>query len=188
MRNEPKEGKKRNERNKRKGRKENSGSEQNRNKRKLILSWGTVLVWMIVIFLFSADNAVDSGKKSGFLLGILRRIFINEQEPARLEYYAFLIRKIAHFSEYFVFGILVLNAWIQTVVLKEKKRWKVFAGSLICCVFYAMTDEFHQYFVPGRFASPKDVLIDSLGALTGIVLFSGILLHKERKRIKSSFE
>ena len=53
-------------------------------------------------------------------------------------------------------------------------------------MFYAITDEFHQYFIPGRSAEIRDVLIDSSGALTGILFVIIVLaiIKIIKKKIK----
>jgi VanZ family protein len=75
-----------------------------------------------------------------------------------------IITVIAHVSEYFVLGALVTNAMKTSKV----PRFKVFIFSVLICVFYAISDEVHQLFVPGRGAQMMDVLIDSAGAIAGI--------------------
>ena len=73
----------------------------------------------------------------------------------------FFIRKSAHFTEYFVFSLLLFRA------LKEKDqrwrlRWAIWA--LAIAAGYSALDEFHQSFVPSRTASPWDSLLDTTGA------------------------
>src|SRR5690606_6415601 len=76
-----------------------------------------------------------------------------------------IIRKLAHFSIYFILGALVYRALIKSGY--DKKTCLV---SFLICVAYAISDEFHQLFVPGRGCQAKDVLIDSAGSLIAIVL------------------
>ena len=66
-----------------------------------------------------------------------------------------------------------------TYSMEKTKKQKVL-GSLLFGVFYASTDELHQYFVPGRSARLFDVGIDTLGVLTGILAYLVI-----RKLIKN---
>jgi VanZ family protein len=68
-----------------------------------------------------------------------------------------VLRKLAHATEYAVFGFLLLRAL-------GRELPAVFAG-----VAYAATDELHQHFVPGRHASPYDVVIDACGVLLGVL-------------------
>lgn len=71
---------------------------------------------------------------------------------------------IPHFIEYFILGILV------SLTLKEHLvRWAYSAASF-WCFFYALTDELHQLYVPGREATLRDWLVDAGGALAGVLL------------------
>ena len=42
---------------------------------------------------------------------------------------------------------------------------------IIICILYAISDEIHQLFVPGRSGQVSDVLLDTLGAFTGIMIY-----------------
>ena len=70
-----------------------------------------------------------------------------------------VLRKLSHAVEFAVLGALLLRA------LRDE-RAAVAAG-----VAYAISDELHQYFVPGRVASPVDVAIDSVGVAAGVLLW-----------------
>jgi VanZ family protein len=73
--------------------------------------------------------------------------------------------KIEHFSEYFIFSLLVIRALkYDPVALKGKS---LFILAFLLCVFYAGTDEFHQIYVPGRDADIFDLMADSVGILCG---------------------
>lgn len=76
------------------------------------------------------------------------------------------IRKLAHACEYFVLSIFVMLLIFQ---IKKTKKFKYNLIGLIICFIYACTDEFHQKFIPGRGAQFSDVMIDTMGALAGIV-------------------
>ncbi|WP_427338140.1 VanZ family protein [Caloranaerobacter sp. DY30410] len=78
-----------------------------------------------------------------------------------------IVRKFAHFGIYFVLGLLVTNAFVRSGV----KGFKAFIFSLAFCILYAVIDEIHQLFVPGRCAQVTDVLIDSVGAFGGIGMY-----------------
>lgn len=77
-----------------------------------------------------------------------------------------LVRKMAHFMEYAVLGFFSCRAVLCDV--KERKMATVIAQTFCTC--YAVTDEIHQIFVPGREGRIFDVGIDSLGTLTGILI------------------
>jgi VanZ family protein len=66
------------------------------------------------------------------------------------------LRKLAHAAEYAVLGVLLLRA-----LANER-------AALALGIAYAVTDELHQHFVPGRLASPLDVLVDTVGVAIGV--------------------
>jgi len=150
------------------------------------LSAAAVALWMAVIFLFSAQTGNDSGSTSGdivrWLIGLLYPGFAQLSEAQQLgilELWHTLIRKGAHFSEYAILGALLCNA-LRTYGLSRLWRWLIpAAGSAL----YAMSDELHQFFVPGRVCSFVDVGIDTAGAIFGTVLFS-FIAFLIRKHIK----
>jgi VanZ family protein len=72
------------------------------------------------------------------------------------------LRKVAHAAEYAVLGGLLLRATGRT-------GFAFLLGTL-----YAVSDEIHQAFVPGRMGSPLDVAIDVLGVVCGILLWQSI--------------
>ena len=69
-----------------------------------------------------------------------------------------LLRKLAHAAEFAVLGVLFLRA-VERPVL-----------AFLLASAYAVSDEIHQIFVPGRLGSPLDVLIDMVGVAVGIAL------------------
>lgn len=132
---------------------------------------------MSVIFSFSAQNSEQSTNISkGIANNIVsdispdNKIVENEiKKPVNVDYVNYLLRKSAHVSLYTVLGILV----VSTVYLSDKikNRIYIYLTSLFICVFYASTDEFHQLFVPGRSGEIKDIMIDSVGVIFGLLLF-----------------
>ena len=89
-----------------------------------------------------------------------------EKESEIIEKYTYPIRKLAHYTLYFVLGIL------SFLVVKDYSiNKKLIIYSLLICFLYACSDEFHQLFVIGRSASIKDVMIDTFGSLCGISIF-----------------
>jgi VanZ family protein len=69
-----------------------------------------------------------------------------------------VLRKLAHAAEYAVLGLLLLRALDHAL------------ASFALGVAYAITDEIHQAFVPGRLGSPVDVAIDAAGVAVGIAV------------------
>lgn len=89
-----------------------------------------------------------------------------------------LVRKSAHIFLYFVLGILIFN------VLRGYKlsTAKLFGYSILFAGLYAVSDEIHQSFVPGRSAEVRDVVIDTIGAALGVFVFWGILEIINRRK------
>lgn len=138
----------------------------NKNKINIIL----VIIWMILIFTMSSFDATESSNQSNFIVNIIVNIFnINNIELVSL-----IIRKLAHFTEYLILGILTYN-----LINSYNKKTYI---AIIICIFYAISDEIHQYFVPGRSCQILDMTIDSLGSLTGIYILKIINKHKNLRR------
>lgn len=148
-------------------------------KRKFAVFTALTLLWMIVIFLFSAQPAEESYKTSDLVLAIQQKyfdVFIKKLTP-------FLIRKMAHMAE---FGLLAVFSWITLrtggdSLFKKNTYFNSFLAVLLFASFYAFTDELHQFFVPGRNASVLDWLFDSLGALTALWIVHLISIKKQAK-------
>lgn len=133
---------------------------------KKFLPWFAVLLWMGVIFYLSHQPATVSNQLS---TSITEEIIKNVQKvipdsDSKLENLNSIVRKNAHFFIYLVLGILVTAA----LRILGFKGIRLVLFALLICVVYAISDEFHQYFVDGRGPQFKDVQIDSAGAILGI--------------------
>ena len=136
---------------------------------KLIL----VILWMIVIFSFSNQKAVESTKLSdGLILKTVRIIekITNKEysDEEILEKFVKPVRKLAHFTIYLILGVLVY------LYIKEFNISNKFIISLLICILYALSDEIHQLFIVGRSGKIIDVFIDSFGSLTGIFIIKKV--------------
>lgn len=144
-------------------------------KKRCLIQWLPALFWMILIFFLSSQPAVSSNSLSKgvtkLIIEILGRILPINIETSTVEAIVsqmnHFVRKFAHFFAYMILGILVSYA------LNRNRSKKIFLYSFVICVIYAVSDELHQLFVPGRGCQLKDVIIDSTGS------FSGILFSKE---------
>ena len=124
-----------------------------------------LIVWLIIIFLFSSENAEKSTKTSDGFINSITNI-LNIEKPKDKEKVGHIVRKIAHFTEYFILGlILFLNLRLYPI------DNKLIIG-IILCMIYASSDEIHQIFVDGREAKILDVLIDTLGSATSLIILS----------------
>ena len=138
------------------------------------------VLWMIFIFSMSAAPASVSGNMSGGLsVKIMEKIYPNynildtKKQSEIIDKSDHIIRKAAHFFEYTVLGILIFTSFYLSVDFSYKNRYHSLIA-LLCLwfagIFYAVSDEIHQVFVPGRSGQISDVALDSVGILFGIVL------------------
>ena len=121
------------------------------------MRWLAVLLWIVVIFLLSTEH------------------FSARHTPVASDMLRFLIRKAAHWSEYFILAFLLMRALSANSDETEAKRQVVL--SVLVAVVYAVTDEWHQSFVPSREAKLTDVGIDALGACCGTWSWSRVRTH-----------
>ena len=135
--------------------------------------WLLVVLWMMVIFYFSHQPATQSSHLSSGITQMMMNA-LEKMLPGvafDVESFHHLVRKNAHFFVYLVLGLLVANGLRSSGV----KGYRRIGLAMIICMAYAMSDEIHQLFIPGRAGQIKDVLIDSSGALVGV--FIGALLR-----------
>ena len=145
-----------------------------------VFPWIFVILWMALIFYLSHQPATES---NGLSTGITEKIIemVEKIAPAininlgRLNH---IVRKNAHFFAYLILGILVTNGLRNNEII----GFKGFRLALLICVLYAISDEVHQLFVPGRGGQVRDVVLDSIGAIVGII--SMIILRSKVNQIK----
>ena len=134
-------------------------------------------VWMGFIFYMSSQNADTSNEASGRAVRLVEKVFYpsweslpGEEYIARHEMLTHLVRKMAHFTEYLILGVL-----LSMVFTTFRIQWKYrFLPSFFIGALYALSDEFHQSFVDGRAMEAFDVMIDSGGVLLGALSALGI--------------
>ena len=155
---------------------------------KKIFSWVAVILWMLVIFGFSAQSADSSDALS---MGLSDKIVEFIQSLRDIPVFSALdgdavsnfilnanhyVRKTAHFMIFAVLGLLVNNLLLSY----ENERVKSCFLAVLICFLYAVSDEVHQYFVPGRACRLKDVIIDTCGASAAVCL--AYLTYRIRRR------
>ena len=140
-----------------------------------VLSGLAVVGWMAVIFFFSAQPAEVSSETSGGIVSqIVELVYPNFEampEPEQteiLDTWQTVVRKGAHFCSHALLGALVANA-IRTYNIR---KWGRFLIPMAVSAAYAVSDEVHQYFVPGRSCQVTDMCIDTLGAVFGTAMFA----------------
>ena len=93
----------------------------------------------------------------------------------------FIVRKSAHFI---LFCLLSILCFIVIYEIKKSVKISTLVSFSITFI-YACIDEIHQLFIPGRGSQIKDVLIDSIGAIIGLIVINLIFMLKNR--IKKSY-
>ena len=129
-----------------------------------------IIIWMIIVFGFSAQKGADSGNTSkSFTIEIMQMIFGKSiiENSLLIENIETVIRKLAHYTIYVIGGFLIMNyAYTTEKTDKQKISYSITLG-----VCYAISDELHQFFVPDRSAKLFDVGIDTLGINTGVIIY-----------------
>jgi len=162
------------------------------------------LFWMGFIFYMSSNNGEISHEKSTTMVNLIESVqknletksenkITNEKpeenkntskvqqiEENKLDH---IVRKNAHGFMYMMLAVLV-----SVLLFSFNKRGKYAINHILfICLFYAVTDEFHQSFVPGRTSLVSDVLVDFAGAIAGLIIFYLFyyLIYKKYKIKKS---
>ena len=144
-----------------------------------------LVLWMGFIFSMSCENAEESSNTSGQTIKVvLSTVPEFEKQPEEvkvniIEELQLIARKSAHFIGYMILGILASG-----LILYYGNINKKYLLAFLICVIYAISDEIHQLFVPGRAGQVRDVLIDSAGSLLGIIIvmaFEKLLIKINKK-------
>lgn len=142
-----------------------------------------IIIWMIIIFLFSNQSASESSKLSdGLIDNTIVKVYelfngkaSEEKKEIIIDNYTVFVRKSAHFVMYFILGILCF------IYFKDfTKHYIIY--SIIVCLLYAVSDEIHQMFSINRGPGVIDVLIDTLGSLTSIIILNKKTIYKNCKK------
>jgi len=154
-----------------------------------IIWWSVVILWMSVIFCFSAQPASESNALSS---NISEKIIEFVKNIKNIPVFAFIdadalsnfvikanhyVRKTAHFMIFAVLGNFVYNLFYSYGISRLKNCF----FAVLVCLLYAISDEIHQIFVPGRACSVTDVLIDFCGAASSVGL-TALLFTMLKKR------
>ena len=171
-----------------------------------------MILWMAGIFVFSSRSGDESTEDSYFVGNMVGEIFVPgfdewsaEKQQAFAEKIDHPVRKTAHATEYAILGLLAAGVSIPEVMGRRDEKTmseevgcsrttkseyaKIRRELLIpwgIAALYAATDEFHQLFVPGRSGQFSDVILDSAGALAGLLILA--LVRKIIGRRRNSIE
>ena len=151
------------------------------NNLKKIISWSLVIIWLIVIFLFSNMDSDKSNQKSESAINKVVETTLNKtndlgitnKHPSEKTMNNFVdklnlpLRKCMHAFVYFVLSLLLLNA----LTISGFKNLKLYLICLIICFIYSIIDEYHQTFVIGRTGQFIDSIIDTFGSIIGLISY-----------------
>lgn len=141
--------------------------------------WLPVVLWAALIFSASGDK--KSVQHSSRIIEPFVRWLIPDVSDETVRTTVLVVRKCAHVTEFAIFTLLLLRA-ANATLWKSNTAWngKAAKFAFVVSVLFAISDEIHQSFVPGRQGAVMDVVIDSVGA--GGALF---LLWLFRRRTKN---
>ena len=139
----------------------------------------TVLLICNIVFIWG--NSLLPGSVSGAISGWISKLIQLLFPPSGAEPGTShgLLRKVAHFTEFCTLGVL----FVWQFRMRKVSGWAGYILPLLGGFLVACGDETIQRFVPDRGPSIKDVGIDTLGTVVGIVSIT--LIHYARKRIKT---
>lgn len=147
---------------------------------RVTIRWLLVIVWVFIIFLLSNESADGSSARSDMIVEILQSLGMSGSAEALSAF----VRKTAHMMMYAVLGVLVVWAF---VAIRRVAVGVIARSLLIICVF-AVSDELHQMFIPGRSAEIRDVIIDMVGATIGVGIAGWLLTRGRQGRFTTSLE
>lgn len=151
---------------------------------KIIILLALAIGWMVCIYKLSGMNSSKSNGKSADILSIIIAdtldvtndygITNSHPDDAKIERASRLMnspmRKVMHASVYFVLAFFLMI--LLNIISNHKYYWLTLLIALVLSVVFALTDEYHQTFVTGRTGQIMDVVIDSMGAVVGLVFYT----------------
>ena len=146
------------------------------NKKKIIFII-LIICWLGFIFYFSSMDTYKSNGDSKEVVSVVvdkaidisnSSISDNKKEDI-INVLNLPIRKLAHFSLYFILSILVMSFLVSSNKFNLRN---IILISIIFCFIYACSDEYHQTFINGRTGQFSDVIIDTIGASVGSIIYS----------------
>ncbi len=133
-----------------------------------VFRYGPLVIWAALIFIGSS-NILSGSNTSMFIVRPLHWMFPHASDLT-LQTLHFFLRKAGHFTEYAILALFAARAFRTSSSERLRARW--FLISLVFVILYALSDEFHQSFVPTRGASIFDSMIDSVGGLTALIVLA----------------
>lgn len=129
-----------------------------------------VLISIGGMFYFSNQTAIVSSNQSQFFIDLIYKLF-------GIRINSFIIRKLAHV---FMFMMISVSIVIFVYMLSNNIIISIGISSLIS-IGYACLDEYIQTFIEGRSGNIKDVMIDCIGVIIGILIVGGLIWIIKKK-------
>ena len=163
----------------------------------LVVAIMFIILWVLLIYKLSAMTTTNSNGKSTDIIAVFiedtleitNKAGITKSHPtdAKLERASGLLnaplRKVMHASVYFVLAFMIMFA--VSFIFKHQKYLVPMTISLVLIILFASFDEFHQTFVDGRTGQIKDVIIDTMGGIVGL-LFYGTYYYVYKRGYKKA--
>jgi VanZ family protein len=144
------------------------------------IRWATTICWAVLIGDLSSEGYGSSFTE--LWLSQILSLFRLHPSPETLHLLNFLVRKLAHMTEYAIFAQLLYVGLLGADDLEWRPRTALW--SALIAGAYSLTDEFHQSFVPNRTASLADCALDTTGAILGLlVVFIVTRIRGSHKRV-----
>jgi VanZ family protein len=145
--------------------------------RRRLWRYGPLVAWACFV-LFASSSNFSASNTSRIIRPLLLWLFPDISEGS-LNYAHFLVRKAAHFSEYALLALLAARAFLTSHTDKLRRLWWLAAFALVACV--ALTDEYHQSFLPSRTGTIYDSLLDMTGGAVALAC-AGLWLSRRRRK------
>lgn len=156
-------------------------------KKRFLLDIIIILCWMGIVFTFSAQPGRNSTNLSGSIAEKIVNIVhrnddLTSKEKTELtKKYNRVLRKLAHYTIYLLGGIAIIS-FINSLMNNKKLTITL---TILSGFVYALSDEIHQSFTPGRDPRITDVLIDTSGVITGVIIYIVILAIAKKTKKKN---
>ena len=135
-------------------------------------------LWMAAIFVGSTQ-LLSRDRTHNIIDPVVGWLFPWTSYDQRLFLHTF-VRKCGHVTEYTILALLAAYFCLGSSREWLRRHWWNWSFALVAA--YAASDEFHQSFVPGRDASPRDVAIDTAAGIATLAVLALILRRREARR------
>lgn len=154
--------------------------DEQQNWRGRLWRYAPLIFWLCVIAYFSSGNA--SMSNTSRVIRPILLFFFPDLDDVSVLTVQVSIRKTAHFVTYFTLALLASRAFATSKISFLRRLW--FAFAFLIMLITASLDEFHQSYLSTRTGSGYDVLLDSIGGATAILIYFSVKSYGAAK-IKS---